>query len=76
MLGHKPWMKTCANFFDNREAIDYGVDMFSLKMEVPSRATRFLRATYGLHWKRKQATKTTEEREEPPSGCRFYDHDA
>lgn len=74
LLGHKPWMKTCVKFFDTREQIDYGVDIFNTKIQIPSQASRFLRATYGLHWKRKAATKSTEEREELPSGCRFYDH--
>ena len=75
LLGHKPWMKTCVNFFDSREQIDYGVDMFRMKMQIPSHPARFLRATYGLHWRRKGATKSTEERDELPSGCRFYHND-
>jgi len=75
LLGHKAWMKTCASFFDIRETIRYGVDMFAGTMQIPSRPERYLRVVFGNGWRRPQPIKTIDEREEQTAGCRYYEHD-
>jgi len=75
LLGHKAWAKTCVNFFDVREQIQYGVDIFKTQVQIPSRPERLLRAIYGPTWGTKSTNKAIHEREENPEGCHYYGND-